>query len=280
MIWDQYCHPMLRGWDSEFMSEQDMTPDARAGLLREFDKYICPAGFWKPIERMGLIWNFKRRPRLRRMYRSIYQRIFPLTQSFFRKDQPRRFIEKTASNCFRLGYVNEVFPDARIIYPLRDGRNNVNSLINGWLHPERFFTYEVPETLHIRGYAYNIWKFVLPPGWREYVDRSLAEVCAFQWRACHEYMLSETKKPKYRGRVLRIKLEQLAAEPEYTLRKLADFVDVPYGDYFQSLAARLPVINSPDNDTSREKWRRQNPEMIEKILPQITPMMHQLDYEL
>jgi hypothetical protein len=117
-------------------------------------------------------------------------------------------LEKTASNCFRLGYVTGVFPDAKIIYPVRDGRNTVNSMINAWRHPERFFTYDVPMELHIEGYVHGRWKFVLPPGWRDYTRRSLAEVCAFQWRSCHEFMLAETAKEQYRDRVLRIRLEE------------------------------------------------------------------------
>ncbi|MDH5512088.1 MAG: sulfotransferase, partial [Gammaproteobacteria bacterium] len=230
MIWDQYCHPSLHGWDSESLDEHDMTPEARANLLREFEKYMCPAGFWKPLQRTGMIWDFRRRPAIRRMLRNVYRQLFPLMQIFFRNENGKRLIEKTASNCFRLGYVNEVFPDARIIYPVRDGRNTVNSLINGWLHPNRFFTYDVPEKIHIKDYPHGRWKFVLPPGWRDYVNRPLAEVCAFQWRACHEAMLAETAKPKYQGRVLRVKLEQIVAEPDHVFRRIAEFIEVPYDE--------------------------------------------------
>ena len=173
-----------------------------------------------------------------------------------------------------------MFPDAKIIYPVRDGRNNVNSLINAWLHPSRFFTYDVPEVLNIKGYPHGKWKFVLPPGWRQYINRSLADVCAFQWRACHEAMLAEIAKPKYDGRVLRVKLEQLVADPARFLARLAEFIEVPYDECFRSATLKLPVVNSPDNDTSREKWRYQNREMIEQILPSITPIMDQLGYEV
>lgn len=280
MIWDQYCHPKLREWDSESMSEADMTPVARANLIQEFEKYMCPAGFWRPFQKTGLIWNFQRRPAIRRMLRNVYRQTFPLMQFFFHNENGKRLVEKTASNCFRLGYVNEVFPDSKIIYPVRDGRNNVNSLINGWLNPSRFFTYDVPEKLNIKDYPHGRWKFVLPPGWRDYVNRPLAEVCAFQWRACHEAMLAETGKPKYQGRVLRVKLEQLVTEPERIFRQIAEFIEVPYDEYFQSAVKELPVVNSPDNDTSQDKWRYQNPESIGKILPTIAPVMRQLGYDV
>lgn len=280
MIWDQYCHPKFRQWDSECMDAQDLTPSARAELLGQFEKYMCPAGFWKPFEKTNLIWSFRRVPAVRQVMRNMYRHAFPLARYFFGNKSEKRLVEKTASNCFRLGYVNEVFPDAKIIYPVRDGRNNVNSLINAWLHPSRFFTYDVPEALHIRDYPHGRWKFVLPQGWRQYTNRSLADVCAFQWRACHKSMLAETTKPKYEGRVLRIKLEQLITEPERLLRQLAEFIEIPYDDYFDSAASKLPVVNSPDNDTSQEKWRYQNHEMIERILPSISPVMQQLGYAM
>jgi len=248
-------------------------------LVREFERYMTPAALWKPFENSGLIWGFRRTPAIRRFLRTAYRHTFPILSVFFRGSGEKRLLEKTASNCFRLGYVNEVFPDARIIYPLRDGRNNVNSLINAWLQPNRFFTYDVPAELNIKDYPDKRWKFVLPPGWREYTQRSLAEVCAFQWRACHEAMLGEIGKPKYQGRVFQLPLERLVKEPERTLRELAAFIDLPYDDYLSKVARELPVVNSPDNDVSPDKWRVQNRERIEQILPTIEPTMRRLGYE-
>lgn len=280
MIWDQYCHPELRNWDSESMSEADLTPEVRDRLLRAFEKYMCPAGFWRPFEKANVIWTTRRSPVVRRALRVAFRYAVPLMRMALGNSSGRRFVEKTASNCFRLGFVNAVFPDAKIVYPIRDGRNNVNSLINGWLHPTRFFTYDVPETLHIAHYPHGRWNFVLPPEWRQHVNLPLAEVCAFQWRACHEAMCAETAKPDYEGRVLRVKLEELVADPERVLRQLADFIEVPYNDYFRSISSDLPVVNSPDNDTSQDKWRGPHRAMIEGILPSIAPMMQQLGYEV
>jgi hypothetical protein len=279
MIWDRFCHPGLRNWDSEYMADTDIMPADRAVLIRNFEKYMRPAAFWKPFERTNLIWGFRRMPLARKLLRSAYQHIFPLMTVFSGKGKKKRLIEKTASNCFRLGYVNEVFPDAKIIYPTRDGRNNINSLINAWRHPTRFFTYDVPEELHIKGCPVNRWKFVLPPGWRDYTKRSLAEVCAFQWRSCHEAMLAETALDKYRDRVLRIKLESIVANPEKELAGIADFIGIPFEGYLRSVAENLPIVNSPDNNVSEHKWLGRNREMIESVLPSITHVMHRLGYE-
>lgn len=280
LIWDQYCHPRLRNWESECLDETHATPALREEIRRKFEQYIWPARYWSPVERADIIWGFRRVPAVRALMRAAYRYGSPLLRLAVARNKPMRLIEKTASNCFRLGFVNEIFPDAKIIFPLRDGRNSVNSLINGWMHPTRFFTYDVPKPLSIGEYPYQRWKFVLPAGWGEYVDRPLEEVCAFQWRSCNESMLAETAKHKYDGRVLPVKLEELTRNPNDWLRKLAEFVEVPYDDYFRRLAADLPVINSPDGDISRDKWQRQNRERVERIIPEIAPTMQRLGYEI
>jgi hypothetical protein len=279
MIWDRFCHPALHGWESECLDEGDLLPEHRDAILGMFEAYMRPASFWRPFESTNLIWGFRRMPKIRRLLRTVFKSTFPLLTRIYPKGQPKRLLEKTASNCFRLSYVNAVFPDAKIIYPTRDGRNNVNSLINAWRHPERFFTYDVPAPLNIEGDAHGRWKFVLPPGWRNYTSRTLAEVCAFQWRACHEAMLTETCKPTYRGRVLRLRLEDVASQPHRQLATLAEFLELPYDDYFRELAEDLPVVNSPDNNVSVEKWRHDNGELIEQVMPMIEPTMHRLGYE-
>lgn len=280
LIWDRFCHPAMRGWDSECMDEGDMTPRDRGAILRMFEAYVRPASYWEPLERANLIWGFRRMPLLRKLMRSALKHALPLTSIFGSKGQEKRLLEKTASNCLRLGYVNKVFPESRIIYPVRDGRNNVNSLINAWRHPKRFFTYDVPETLDIKGYEHDRWKFVLPHGWRDYTDRSLAEVCAFQWRACHEAMIAETAKDQYQGRVFRIKLEDLVAQPNKRLAELAKFLDLPFDDYFTSVAEDLPIVNSPDNNTNIDKWRGENQALIEEVMAMILPTMRRLDYKV
>jgi hypothetical protein len=71
----------------------------------------------------------------------------------------------------------------------------------------------------------------------------------------------------------------MAAEPHRELAALAEFLELPYDDYFRAVADDLPVVNSPDNDVSTEKWRGPNRNLIEGILPDIAPTMHRLGYE-
>jgi hypothetical protein len=278
IVWDRHCHPRLRDWDSERLDAGDLTPEARRDILWRLERLSLPARFWRTVELVDVIWTFRRSGRLRPLLGKAYDRLFPHLNLPSLLGGAKRLVEKTASNCFRLGYVGAVFPDARFVVPVRDGLNNVNSLINGWRHPKRFFTYDVPADLRIGGYPHRGWKFVLPPGWRAYTDRPLEEVCAFQWRACLEAVLAELGKPAYRNRVLRIRLEELAADPATQLRRLARFLEVPYDDAFGRLEAALPVVNSPDGETDPGKWKRQNADEVRRIVPAIAPLMERLGY--
>lgn len=51
---------------------------------------------------------------------------------FLRKRKKNRFMEKTPSNCFRMPFIKEIFPDAKILHVIRDGRDVAISAIRQW----------------------------------------------------------------------------------------------------------------------------------------------------
>jgi len=280
IIWDEFCHPKLRGWDSEYMDETLATAAIRQAILDRFEGLVWPAQAFGPMERTNLIWGFRRIAPLRKLMRLAYEYLGPQLRKLLAGTDTKRIVEKTVSNSLRFGFVNEIFPDARIIYPVRDGRNSINSLMQGWRDPTRFFSYDLPVPLDIAGYAHTRWNFVLPPGWRNYTHRPLEEVCAFQWNACNEAMLAETAKPKYTGRVMLLHLEELRDHPQRKIAELAEFTSLPYDDYFRAVADELPIVNSPDNDTSTDKWQGPNRAAIERVVPMIAPTMERLGYQV
>ena len=262
------------------MLASDLTVNAEKTILEMIDSYSMPSGFWNGLEKRDMIWGFKRSRKIRSLLKPIYNRLFPMFQSLYTaNNQHKRILDKTASNCFRLSYIDKIFPDAKIIYPVRDGRNSINSLINGWNNPDRFFTYNVPETLKIKGYPHQGWKFMLPPGWREYTDSPLEEVCTFQWLQCHQALQDEIANEKYKNRVKIVKLEELVANPEKIITELLEFSQLELATYPMHTMKELPIINSPDGITGHNKWREQNESLIEGIIPKIEDMMSKLGYE-
>ena len=279
MIWDRFCHPSLRGWESEVMRAADVTDEAKHVIQRMYAEYTMPASFWRKIEKTNIIWASKRNRSLRLFFKPLYRKFFPLLQRLSVKPNvEKRLLDKTASNCFRLAYINEIFPDAKIIYPTRDGRSSVNSLINGWKNPDRFFTYKVPISLNIEGYEHQGWKFMLPPGWEKYKASTIEEVCAFQWVACHKAMQAEICKPKYTGRVKIVKLEDLIKSPIAQITQLLEFVELDVSLFPMKALETLPIVNSPDNIASPEKWKNQNKALVERVFPKIEKMMTILEY--
>ncbi len=189
----------------------------------------------------------------------------------------KRLIDKTPRNALRIGFIDAVFPDARYIFLQRDGRDNVNSLINAWRTP-RYRTYALPEPHSIPGADPKWWKFTLYPGWREDARGPLEVVCAKQWKSSYDHSLGAFERvPASRYRT--IKYEQLVGSPEEEVARLMEFLELDLEPAVKekATAARTKPVNVV-TPPERGKWRRENRAEIERILPLITPTMEALGY--
>jgi hypothetical protein len=191
----------------------------------------------------------------------------------------KRLIDKTPRNALRVPFVDSLFPDAHFIYLKRDGRDNVNSLINAWRTP-RYRTYELPESHSIPGADPKWWKFVLYPGWREDVSGPLEVVCAKQWMASNDRAL-DARRGIEPARWTEVRYEDLVEEPEGEVGRLMAALDLPYEDKIRERAratktTAINVVTPPE----RGKWRRENPKEIEAILGLIEPTMKAMGYDI
>ncbi|MGD8398273.1 MAG: sulfotransferase [Anaerolineae bacterium] len=297
-IIERYHHPREKDWDSGALDAGDLTPTSRAFMLRAFERAAAPGTFWARVNRLrgwlrgNALWQgIKRRGRTTaagsgvssavpqqglRVVRGLVRarnRIVP------RRGQAIRLLEKTPENCLRLPFLLALFPDTRVIYLTRDARSNVNSLIEGWRQPHLFPGYQVPVPLAIPGYTRDRWAFTLIPGWRSLTARRLEEVCARQWIACNEAVLAHRASSSGAVPYLTVRYEDLVADPAPVLAQIAAFIDVDFEGSLARHAAQLPrinVVSAPE----QEKWRRQNPEAIARIVPLVAPMMARLGYKL
>jgi LPS sulfotransferase NodH len=191
--------------------------------------------------------------------------------------QRRRLIDKTPRNALRIDFVEALFPDAYYVFLQRDGRDNVNSLINAWRTP-RYRTYELPRPHSIPGVDPKWWKFVLYPGWRADTAGPLELVCARQWHLSNDLALASSKRidPE---RWIPIRYEDLVAEPVTEIGRVADRLRLRYGETMRDKAAALSstpvnVVTPPE----RGKWRKENPAEITGILDLVKPTMEALGY--
>ena len=189
----------------------------------------------------------------------------------------RHLIDKTPRNALRVGFVNALFPDARFIYLKRDGRENVNSLINAWRSP-RYRTYELPEPHSIPGVDPRWWKFVLYPGWRDDREGPVEVVCARQWVASNEHALRDFADVDP-SRRFEISYEDLIAAPVDEVGRIMDFLGLEYDEAVRTKAAEtattpINIVTPPEAG----KWRRENPAEIAAIEPLIAPTMTKMGY--
>jgi hypothetical protein len=155
-------------------------------------------------------------------------------------------VEKTCANSLRVGFVNSIFPDARFIHIIRDGRDVVTSACKRWQAPldlpyilrkARFVPLvDLPyyATMHIRNHLQRLFSgekrlaFWGPrfAGMMEMSRRlSLEEVCAAQWCKCVE-KACEDLSALHPSRVLQLRYENFVADPVQALRTIVDFLDV------------------------------------------------------
>ena len=189
----------------------------------------------------------------------------------------RRFIDKTPRNTLRVSFMEAVFPDAQYVFLKRDGRENVNSLINAWRSP-RYRVYRLPEPHAIPGVDPAWWKFVLYPGWRDDAHGPLEVVCARQWAVSNAFALDGGEKIGS-DRWIEVRYEDLVDAPVDEVGRILERLGLPYAPPVHGGAAA--VATTPVNTVTPPepgKWKRENPDEIERILPLIEPVAARMGY--
>jgi hypothetical protein len=110
---------------------------------------------------------------------------------------------KSQLDCYSMPFIKALLPNAdiKIIYLTRNPMGSINGLYDGWLS-RGFFSHNLRgllssgqtkvRSLNIQGYSDKYewgkwwWKYDLPPGWQDYAEKRLEEVCAFQWCAANQ----------------------------------------------------------------------------------------------
>lgn len=283
-------HPSAVGWESGALGAGELTEATRRWLPAAFERESAPWTFWARVGRLRA-W-LDRRAGWRAIKRALGSRApsarlaAPLPRlgaaairTLVRTsntvipgaDRPKRLLEKTPENCLRLPFLLELFPDARVLHLTRDGRANVGSLIDGWLRPDLFRGYRVPQPLSVAGVPAERCAFTLIPGWRELRAAPLAEICARQWLACNQAALDLAERRP--ASVLRLRYEDLVARPTEVLAAIADFAELR----LPARRAPLPqanVVSAP----APGKWSRRHGNAIRCIEPLIAPTMERLGY--
>jgi hypothetical protein len=202
---------------------------------------------------------------------------------FFQRLGAGKVVEKTCINVMRVPYLLRLFPDARFVYIHRDGRDNISSMIDGWLHDGHFALGKLlgpfPCEVSIENGKFKEWSFFLPPGWRDYNHSRLEEVCAYQWLTANRMALDAAKAVPQR-QWIQLRYEDVFDRPVQMFRNVFERLELEFSDAVESRCATLNTrpTSIVSGAPKREKWKEHHPEEIRRILPLITPLLLELGY--
>jgi hypothetical protein len=123
-------------------------------------------------------------------YATICQVVYLNHISLYPKEEIRLIGDKNHGYTIYTGRLLKLFPDARFVYILRDYRDNFQSVKN--------VDFELP----------------------------VVSLVVFKWKYFYKKALQAAK--KHPGSFYFIRYEDLASDPENNLRKICDFLDLPY----------------------------------------------------
>lgn len=161
-----------------------------------------------------------------------------------------RPLDKTPKNVLRIAYLRALYPRARIVLAVRDGRATVASLLEGW-RKRRGASYLLPTRLRLSDYDSRIWRYVLPPGWEKLQGTDLPTV------ATRQYLASSSAALQHRDLIdAVVRYEELVDSPVETMRALLKQLSLSPSAAVEQAAAHLDehdrgAISAP----RRDKWR-------------------------
>ena len=164
----------------------------------------------------------------------------------FAADKPF-LIEKTVSNSLRIDFVRSVFPNAKFIYLLRDGRDVVESVVRQWGQSppnsylfEKLKSFPVLRTLSY-GFSYGmdllkikilgkpsssyVWGVKYPGYEKDLSEDKIFKFCAIQWKACIESSEKQIKNIDA-DKLFKVKYEDFVKNPKESLKSISSFIGV------------------------------------------------------
>ncbi|MFN0316538.1 MAG: sulfotransferase family protein [Burkholderiales bacterium] len=202
---------------------------------------------------------------------------------FYSRLGARCFVDKNNQNGLCVPYLHALFPDARFVYVKRSPGDNIHSLIEGWGRSSEFATWSdtLPAEVRISGGAYRRWCFFLFDGWRDFLESPIENVCAAQYMAMNEAILS-ARAAIPAGQWTEIFYEDLVRDPVGSFRAVFDALGLRFGPHQETHCYN--VLGTPYNAFSAiqiDKWKDQkNSACIERILPLVGAVARNMGYKL
>jgi len=153
----------------------------------------------------------------------------------------------------RIGFLHEIFNDAKFIHIIRDGRAVANSLINvkfwhGWGGPDTWR-----------------WGKLTPlqnAEWEKY-DKSFFVLACIQWKILVDAMENAKKFVKSED-FYQIKYEDLASNTKNVFKDILNFCDLKWSDKFEKSINKFKLVSK--NYKWKEQFTKEQQNIIENVL--------------
>jgi hypothetical protein len=185
-----------------------------------------------------------------------------------------RYIDKTIKHCFEVPAMRRVFPTARFVYLKRDPRAAIASMLDGYPRAIRQPVY--PELATVRPDIAD-FMYPLPPGWAERMPAGRAAAHAWAWCE-HAEAVMAARRGDDAARWHELRYEELVADPEGCLRRVAAFAELAWDGGVDRHLAALPLSRTTQLAPSADKWRERHGATIERLMPVIAPTMRRMGY--
>ena len=220
-------------------------------------------------------------------------------------------VDKSPNNSLKIPFLRTIFPDAKFVHILRDGRDTTLSIAVEWkkrtlmLHNRNLskmatttwtwlsrYKY-VKHKLRALLFDYGNFSDLLQGGWRvarwtrwgkepgwgpqfdgwqDMIDKvSLLEFNALQWEKCVDAVLAESQQIDEQH-LFAVRYEMLLQQPQVTLNQIFDFIGL---DIPADFTSQLPAFK----DNNYNKWKTAFSDSEKSLIgPILNPLLIKLGY--
>ena len=211
-----------------------------------------------------------------------------------RKYRSESVVEKTCANSLRVGFVDQVLPDAKYIFIRRNGFDAIGSIIKRWkasvdlayLARKARFVPLSDLPYYAGRYFYNrAYKLLSTEKslafWGPRFDAmqelarkySLEELCALQWKKCVDRALDVLEKmPQHR--FIKVEYEDFVHDPEEQLGHLSDWLGISLGP-----KALKHAVADVSAHSVGKGYRQLDDSLIDRLSPLIRDTQKRCGYE-
>lgn len=265
-------------------------PRSGTNMLRDIISSLEGAGTW-PCDEINYIWRHGNiRAETDEFHTSL---VTPSIRTYIRKqfdklahkENLNYVVEKTCANSLRVGFLNEIIPDAHYIYITRNGLDVIASANLRWtakldipylLKKVRYVPlFDLPyySARYFWSRVYRVfskekrlafWGPQLKNMKQLLEKHSLDEICAIQWKQCVERSENDFKDIP-NERISRVTYEDFVNTPEIELEKILNEIGIEFDNVI------LKNLISNVSTKSVGKWKQ---DLSEDTLSQVNPLIN------